>query len=115
MTTIVHQPFFEVGVDGLQPFLVSLALSLVALSTFSTIGRVVIGRRRGESWTGQVFSLMATVSESTTAHRFWARGLHLYSSARSFTRLSSFSPATKVLVNTTVTNVQEHTNRDHRY
>jgi hypothetical protein len=74
MTSIVHQPFFEVGVDGLQPFLVSLALSLVALSTFSTIGRVVIGRRRGEKWTGQAFSLMATVSGFTTAHGFFFGG-----------------------------------------
>jgi hypothetical protein len=77
MTSIVHQPFFEVGVDGLQPFLVSLALSLVALSTFSTIGRVVIGRRRGEKWTGQAFSLMATVSGFTTAHGFFFGGRRL--------------------------------------
>ena len=68
MTSVFNQPFFEVGVDGLQPFLVSLALSLVALSTFSTIGRVVIGRRRGESWKGQTFSLLATVSVPATMH-----------------------------------------------
>jgi hypothetical protein len=49
MDSIFNRPFFEVGVDGLQPFLVSLALSLVALSTVSTIGRVAIGRRRGEN------------------------------------------------------------------
>jgi hypothetical protein len=79
MTSIVNQPFFEVDVDGLQPFLVSLALSLAALSTFSTIGRVVIGRRRGEKWTGQAFSVMATVSGSTTAHAggIWGQRLKL--------------------------------------
>lgn len=70
MTTVPNQPFFEVGVDGLQPFLVSLALSLIALSTFSTIGRVVIGQRRGESWTGQVFSLLATASGTSAGHHF---------------------------------------------
>jgi hypothetical protein len=68
MTSVFNRPFFEVGVDGLQPFLVSLALSLVALSIFSTIGRIAIGRRRGESWTGQTFSLLATVSVPATAH-----------------------------------------------
>lgn len=63
MTSIYDPPFFEVGIDGLQPFLVSLALSLTALSTLSTIGRIAIGQRRGESWTGQVLSLLATVSD----------------------------------------------------
>ena len=70
MTSVIGRPFFEVGVDGLQPFLVSLALSLVALSTISTIGRVTIGRRRGEHWKGQVSSLLATVSGSTAAFGF---------------------------------------------
>jgi hypothetical protein len=66
MTAVFDEPYFEVGVDGLQPFLVSLALSLVALSTCSSIGRVAIGRRRGESWKGQTLSLLATVSVSAT-------------------------------------------------
>lgn len=50
MTSVFNRPYFEVGVDGLQPFLVSLALSLAALSTLSTIGRIAIGRR----WGGEV-------------------------------------------------------------
>lgn len=62
MTSVFNRPYFEVGVDGLQPFLVSLALSLAALSTFSAIGRIAIGRRRGETWKRQAFSLLATVS-----------------------------------------------------
>jgi hypothetical protein len=70
MTPVFNKPFFEVGVDGLQPFLVSLALSLAALSTFSTVGRVAIGRRRGESWTGPMLSLLATVSVAVTPHKF---------------------------------------------
>lgn len=41
--------------------------------------------------------------------------LNLHSSLRSFIRSFSFSPATKVLVNTTILNVQVHTKYDHRY
>lgn len=59
----VRRPYFEAGIDGLQPFLVSFGLSLVALSTLSTVGRVVIGSRRGEGWTGMVLNVVATVCQ----------------------------------------------------
>jgi len=70
MTAVFNKPFFEVDVDGLQPLMVSLALSFVALSTFSTAGRVAIGRRRGENWTGPMLSLLATVSVPAPPHEF---------------------------------------------
>lgn len=65
MSSLFHRPYFKAGEDDLQPLLVSLALSTLAISVFSTIGRVCIGRKRGEGWIGQALNAVATVSPTS--------------------------------------------------